>query len=72
MTHFYIFLFINVKVGKTYVIQTHMSCQEIEKEKEKPKKIPVSALMASCKPGGLTTTVSAFAVITAFLSATLT
>jgi len=49
-----------------------MSCQEIEKEKEKPKKIPVSALMASCKPGGLTTTVSAFAVITAFLSATLT
>lgn len=43
------------------------------KGKEKGKKdIPVSALMASCKPGGLTATVSAFAVCTAFLSATLT
>lgn len=34
--------------------------------------LPVSALMASCMPGGLTATVSAFAVTTAVLSTTLT
>jgi hypothetical protein len=43
-----------------------------QRKREGAKEVPVSALMASCKPGGLTTTVSALAVTTEVLSATLT